>query len=44
MTFISDTKDINIEVEYNRDANIVIASQQAQIDELKAMMLELKTN
>lgn len=44
MTFISKTNGLNIKVKYNKDANIVIASQQAQIDELKAMILNLTTN
>jgi hypothetical protein len=43
-TLVPDTNGVLIEAEYNRDTNIVIASLQAQIDELKAMMLNLTTN
>lgn len=44
MTLISNTKGIDVKAEYNRDVTKVVASQQAQIDELKAMMLNLTTN
>lgn len=44
MTMVSNTKGIAIDVVYNRDITKVVASQQAQIDELKAMMLNLTTN
>jgi hypothetical protein len=42
-TLYSDTKGVLVEAEYNRDINKVCANQQAQIDELKAMMLNLIT-
>ena len=44
MTLISDTEGVNIKAEYNRDITNVIACQQSEIDELRAMILELKTN
>lgn len=43
-TLYSDTTGVKIEAKYNRDANKVIADQQAQIDELKALILNMATN
>jgi hypothetical protein len=42
-TLIADTLGVEITAEYNKDINGVIKKQQAQIDELKAIILELTT-
>ena len=43
-TLYSDTVGVKIDVEYNRDINKAFADQQAQIDELKALILNVATN
>lgn len=40
-TLTTDTAGVLIEAEYNKDINKAYAKQQAEIDELKAMILEL---
>jgi hypothetical protein len=42
-TLTSNTKGVVIEAEYNRDVNKAFAAQQAEIEELKALILELTT-
>lgn len=44
MTIISDTNGVEIEATYNKDINKVFAKQQAEIDGLKSIILELTTN
>lgn len=38
MTLLTDTRGVTIEAEYNRDANLVVADLQSQIDSLKALI------
>lgn len=42
MTLLTDTEGVTIEAEYNRDANLVVADLQSQIDSLKALVEGLK--
>ena len=42
MTLLTDTSGVTIEAEYNRDAAVVIDNLQTQVNELRAMINELK--
>ena len=43
MTLLTDTEGVTIELEYNKDANLVIAGMQSQIDELRALITKSQT-